>query len=83
MATSETEIGSFEAKTKLAALLERVRQGESFVITKHAQPVARLVSAALADDQRRREAAAALRAARSRYRLRGLKVADLRAEGRA
>lgn len=28
------EIGSFEAKTHLAALLDRVEQGESFVITR-------------------------------------------------
>ena len=36
-------IGSFEAKTHLAALLERVSRGESIVITKHGRPVARLV----------------------------------------
>ena len=36
-------IGAFEAKTKLSELLERVSKGESFVITKHGQPVAKLV----------------------------------------
>jgi prevent-host-death family protein len=36
-------IGSFEARTHLAQLLERVAQGEEFVITKHGNPVARLV----------------------------------------
>ena len=36
-------IGAFEAKTKLSELLERVSKGESFVITKHGQPVAQLV----------------------------------------
>jgi prevent-host-death family protein len=36
-------IGSFEAKTHLAQLLERVAQGEEFTITKHGKPVARLV----------------------------------------
>jgi prevent-host-death family protein len=36
-------VGSFEAKTHLAQLLERVAQGEEFTITKHGKPVARLV----------------------------------------
>jgi prevent-host-death family protein len=36
-------VGSFEAKTHLAQLLERVVQGESFTITRHGKPVARLV----------------------------------------
>ena len=36
-------IGSFEAKTHLPQLLERVAQGEEFTITKHGKPVAKLV----------------------------------------
>ena len=36
-------IGAFEAKTRLSELLERVARGESFLITKHGHPVARLV----------------------------------------
>lgn len=36
-------IGSFEAKTHLSQLLERVSQGEEFTITKHGKPVARLI----------------------------------------
>src|SRR5438874_1240357 len=38
-------VGSFEAKTHLPQLLERVAQGEEFTITKHGKPVARLVPA--------------------------------------
>ena len=38
-------VGSFEAKTHLAQLLERVANGEEFTITKHGKPVARLVPA--------------------------------------
>ena len=38
-------VGSFEAKTHLAQLLERVAKGEEFTITKHGRPVARLVPA--------------------------------------
>jgi prevent-host-death family protein len=36
-------VGSFEAKTHLPQLLERVAHGEEFTITKHGKPVARLV----------------------------------------
>ncbi len=38
-----TTVGSYEAKTHLPALLERVQGGESIVITKHGRAVARLV----------------------------------------
>jgi prevent-host-death family protein len=41
-------VGSFEAKTHLARLLDRVVQGEEFTITKHGKPVARLVPANVA-----------------------------------
>ena len=41
-------VGSFEAKTHLSQLLERVAKGEEFTITKHGKPVARLVPAAAA-----------------------------------
>jgi prevent-host-death family protein len=39
-------VGSFEAKTHLPRLLERVAQGEEFTITRHGKPVVRLVPAA-------------------------------------
>jgi prevent-host-death family protein len=38
-------VGSFDAKTHLSQLLERVAQGEEFTITRHGKPVARLVPA--------------------------------------
>ena len=37
------EIGFFEAKTTLGALLDRVQRGEEIIITRHGKPVARLV----------------------------------------
>ncbi len=37
------EVGAFEAKNKLSALLDRVEQGEEIIITRHGRPVARLV----------------------------------------
>lgn len=38
-------VGSLEAKTHLPQLLERVSQGEEFIITRHGKPIARLVPA--------------------------------------
>ncbi len=38
-----SSVGSFEAKTHLPQLLERVSRGEMIVITKHGRPVAMLV----------------------------------------
>lgn len=37
------EIGAFEAKNTLGALLDRVEHGEEIVITRDGKPVARLV----------------------------------------
>ncbi|MDT8370196.1 MAG: type II toxin-antitoxin system prevent-host-death family antitoxin [Longimicrobiales bacterium] len=37
------EVGSYEAKTHLPALLRRVESGERIVITRHGVPVAELV----------------------------------------
>ena len=36
------QIGVFEAKTRLSELLERVRQGQVYVISKRGRPVAEL-----------------------------------------
>jgi prevent-host-death family protein len=36
------EIGAFEAKNTLGALLDRVQKGEEIIITRHGKPVARL-----------------------------------------
>jgi prevent-host-death family protein len=37
------EVGAFEAKNKLSALLDRAEKGEEIVITRHGRPVAKLV----------------------------------------
>ena len=38
-------VGSYQAKTHLPRLLERVEHGETFTITRHGKPIARLVPA--------------------------------------
>jgi prevent-host-death family protein len=66
------EVGAFEAKNTLGALLDRVQRGEEIVITRHGQPVARLVPYAGGIDrgqvraaaERIRERAAKLKAGR-------------------
>ena len=77
------EIGAFEAKNKLSALLERVERGEEILITRRGKPVARLVPAVSVPNR-----IAALEAAdrileRSRSAtLGGLTIRELIAEGR-
>lgn len=43
MTVESRQVGVYEAKTHLARLLEEVEKGESFTITRHGKPVARLV----------------------------------------
>jgi prevent-host-death family protein len=52
------EIGAFEAKNTLGALLDRVECGEEIVITRHGKPVARLTPIAGGIDQVQSRAAA-------------------------
>lgn len=46
-----SQIGAFEAKNTLGALLDRVERGEEIVITRHGKPVARLTPCAAKVDQ--------------------------------
>ncbi|MFD1824726.1 MULTISPECIES: type II toxin-antitoxin system Phd/YefM family antitoxin [Mumia] len=43
MTANAHEIGAYEAKTRLSALLDQVEHGDTVTITKHGRPVARLV----------------------------------------
>ena len=77
-------VGSFEAKTHLPQLLERVAQGEEFTITKHGKPVARLVPIQPAKAKPDvRAAVEAMKQFREGHTLgEGLTVRDLIEEGR-
>ena len=76
-------VGAFEAKTRFASLLERVAKGESITITKHGNPVARLVPVAdVPDKKRREEAVARLQEFAKRHTLGGLDWKALRDEGK-
>ena len=77
------EIGAFEAKNRLSALLERAERGEEILITRRGKPVAKLGPVLPATDR-----AAGARGGKANSRtqpvrtLGGLKIKDLIAEGR-
>ena len=75
-------IGSFEAKTHLSALLERVAKGEEITITKHGLPVAKLVPAGRTRKRDAKELASEVRALRKGNSLGGLTIRELIREGR-
>jgi len=76
-----SEIGAYEAKTHLPALLKRVARGERFTITKHGRPIAQLVPVARSGPDRRREAVERLKAFAEGHTL-GVPVKQLINEGR-
>jgi prevent-host-death family protein len=77
------EIGAFEAKNKLSALLERAERGEEILITRRGRPVAKLVPVTSAPNRAAAREAAERILERSRsVSLDGLRIKDLIAEGR-
>lgn len=77
------EVGAFEAKNKLSALLDQVEQGAEIIITRRGRPVAKLVPAeARFDREKARRAADSLIARSKGVTLGGLKIKDLINEGR-
>ena len=50
-------VGSFEAKTKLAELLDKVEAGETVTVTRRGRAVAQLVPVSGGDDQEKRRQA--------------------------
>lgn len=76
-------VGSFEAKTHLVQLLERVAQGEEFTITQHGKPVAQLVPVAATEPKPDvRAAVEAMKQFRKGQTLGGLSIREMIEEGR-
>jgi len=77
------EIGTFEAKTHLSALLERVAKGEKITITKHGIPAAMLVPV---DESQRTlshtEIVEGMRALRTRVKVGKMSVREMIDQGR-
>jgi prevent-host-death family protein len=75
-------VGSYEAKTHLPALLDRVAKGEQITITRHGVPVAMLVPARGASKSDIRETIQATIEFRKGHRLEGLSIREMIEEGR-
>jgi len=58
----QTTIGAEEAETKFSELIDRTQDGESFVVTRGGQPVARITPLASFDREKAQKAADRLRA---------------------
>ena len=76
------KVGTFEAKTHLSSLLEKVSRGEEVLITKRGKAVARLVPAEQADRSKTGATIDALFLLRKEVELRGIEWRVLRDEGR-
>lgn len=77
-----TTIGTFEAKTHLANLLDRVAAGEQITITRHGTPIARLVPVRPTGPHQVRETISKLKQFSKGQTLDGLQIKDLINEGR-
>jgi prevent-host-death family protein len=78
-----SSIGAYEAKSHFSELLERVSSGEEITITRHGQPVARLVPfRAASTPESRRQAILQMRELSKGRSLKGLKIKDLIKAGR-
>lgn len=75
-------VGSFDAKTHLSALLDRVAQGERITITKRGVPVAMLVPIAVPPKASREEVIRQLKEFGKGRSLGGLTIRQLIEEGR-
>lgn len=76
-------VGTYEAKTHLAALLDEVAQGETIIITRHGHPLA-ILSPYLAEAGTLpvAEAVAGLRELRAKYRVKPGEIKEMIEEGR-
>lgn len=77
-----TEVGAYQAKTRLAELLDRVERGERIVITRHGRPVAHLIPPPGKPDRTVDEAIDGILALRQKHRLDGVSLRGLIDEGR-
>jgi len=76
-----TQVGAYEAKTRLSQLLDQVARGEEIIITKHGVPVAALTP--ITGRQQNPEAAiAAIKIFRQEHRLAGMSIRQMIEEGR-
>jgi prevent-host-death family protein len=76
-------VGAFEAKTHLAALLDRVAKGEKITITRHGVPAAVLVPVGQGETRlSHKEIVEGMRALRKRVKPDDMSVKQMISEGR-
>jgi prevent-host-death family protein len=80
-----TEIGLFEAKTRLSELVRQVKTGESFIITQRGEPAAKLTPIRNKEHRSPRRIAEAIRRLRQMPKIEAVSHEELRSwieEGR-
>lgn len=75
-------VGTFDAKTHLSALLDRVALGEEIVITKRGKPIARLIPEVFNEQEKIKTAINHIKKLRKGAELGDLDWKTLRDEGR-
>ncbi|MDR0302494.1 MAG: type II toxin-antitoxin system prevent-host-death family antitoxin [Treponema sp.] len=61
-------IGAFEAKTHFSQILEKVKHGTDYIVTKHGKPVARITPIEKESEMTREEAMERFKELRKLYR---------------
>ena len=79
----KTEIGSYEAKTRLPELLRQVGKGKSFTITNRGEAVAELVPVRTRTEANAMRAADRMKSFMREKPVRGMDIKALIEEGRA
>ena len=81
--STPTEIGAYEAKTRLPEYLRKVREGDTFRITQRGEPVADLVPAGTAQKRLAMQAATRMQQfMRGQQPVKGVDIKALIDEGR-
>jgi prevent-host-death family protein len=75
-------IGIHDARSKLSELIERVQSGEEVVLTRHGEPVARLVPEKRRQKRSRAATVARIRALARKLDIRDIDIRKLIEEGR-
>lgn len=65
---SNEKIGAFEAKTHFSQILEKIENGDEFIVTKRGKPVARIIPYEQNKPKPRKEVLEELREMRNFYR---------------
>lgn len=75
------KIGSFDAKTHFSEIIQKVCQGEEYLITKNGKPVARILPPETSEN-RIKESVARILKRRGKYKSSQKEIKSLIAEGR-